>query len=90
MKAHVDAFNQEKALVGAFSVIVKSSRTFGKPSFEALAGTAHLPTINYGYFAEFCTASVIRNGEDFLKNMPDGPRRALRIYGRWVMGKKTW
>ena len=36
MKALVGAFNQEKALVGAFSVIVKSSRTFGQPSFEAL------------------------------------------------------
>ena len=29
VKALVGAFNQEKALVGAFSVIVKSSRTFG-------------------------------------------------------------
>ena len=29
-------FNQEMALLGAFSVIVKSSGTFGKPSFEAL------------------------------------------------------
>ena len=77
VKALVSTFNQEKALIG-------------NPSFQALAGAAHLPTINYGYFAEFCTASVIRNGEDFLKNMPDGPRRALRIYGRWVMGKKTW
>ena len=36
MKALVGAFNQEKALVGAFSVIVKSSGTFGKPSLEAL------------------------------------------------------
>ena len=90
MKVLVGAFNQEKAQVGAFSMIVKSWRTSGKPSFQALAGAAHLPTINYGYFAEFCTASVIRNGEDFLKNMPDGPRHALRIYGRWVMGKKTW
>ena len=38
VKAEVAAFNQEKALVGAFSVIVKSSGTFGKPSFEALGG----------------------------------------------------
>ena len=29
VKALVGAFNQEKALVGAFSVIVKSSGTFG-------------------------------------------------------------
>ena len=36
MKALVGAFNQEKALVGAFSVIVKSSGTFGSPSFQAL------------------------------------------------------
>ena len=28
-KVLVDAFNQEKALVGAFTVIVKSSGTFG-------------------------------------------------------------
>ena len=28
VKALVGAFNQEKALAGAFSVIVKSSRTF--------------------------------------------------------------
>ena len=38
MKAQVAAFNQEKVLVGAFSAIVKSSGTFGKPSFEALGG----------------------------------------------------
>ena len=39
----VVTFNQEKALVGAFSVIVKSSRTFVKPSFEAIdpAGILH-------------------------------------------------
>ena len=36
MKAVLDAFNQEKALVGAFSVIVKSSWTFRYPSFQAL------------------------------------------------------
>ena len=36
VKALVGAFNQEKALVGAFSMIVKSSRTFVKPSFQAL------------------------------------------------------
>ena len=36
MKALVGAFNQEKDLVGAFSVIVKFSRTFVQPSFEAL------------------------------------------------------
>ena len=29
VKAIVGAFNQERALVGAFSMIVKSSRTFG-------------------------------------------------------------
>ena len=39
MKALVGAFNQEKALVGAFSVIVKSSETFGEPSFQALVIT---------------------------------------------------
>ena len=36
MKALVDTFHQEKALVGAFSVIVKSSQTFVKPKFQAL------------------------------------------------------
>ena len=36
VKALVGSFYQEKALIGAFSVIVKSSRTFGLPSFEAL------------------------------------------------------
>ena len=36
------AFNQEKALVGAFSVIVKSSRNLREPSFEALLATGHL------------------------------------------------
>ena len=36
MKVLVDAFNQEKALVGTFSVIVESSRTFGLLSFQAL------------------------------------------------------
>ena len=33
------AFNQDKALVGAFSIIVKSMGTFGYPSFEALVET---------------------------------------------------
>ena len=32
----VGAFNQEKALVGAFSMIVKTLRNLRKPSFEAL------------------------------------------------------
>ena len=36
----VGALNQEKALVGAFSVIVKSSQTFGQPSFNAILNTA--------------------------------------------------
>ena len=36
MKALVGAFNLEKALVGAFFVIVKSSQTFVKPMFQAL------------------------------------------------------
>ena len=36
MKALVGTFNQEKALVGAFYVILKSSRTFLNPSFAAL------------------------------------------------------
>ena len=35
----VGAFNQEKAIVGAFSIIVKSSRTFVSPSFQALLVT---------------------------------------------------
>ena len=36
MKALVGAFNQEKALVGALSVIVKSPGTFGSRSFQAV------------------------------------------------------
>ena len=36
VKALVGAFNQEKALEGAFSVIVKSLRYLQEPSFEAL------------------------------------------------------
>ena len=35
VKALVGAFNQEKALVGAFSVIVKSSQNFVYPSIQA-------------------------------------------------------
>ena len=38
MKALVGAFNQEKVLVGAFSVIVKLRVIFGDPWFEALVG----------------------------------------------------
>ena len=38
MKAVVAAFNQEKALVGAFSVVVKTSRNLREGSFEALPG----------------------------------------------------
>ena len=37
VKGLVGTFNQEKALVGAFSLIVKSSGTFRNPSFQALA-----------------------------------------------------
>ena len=40
MKAPVGAFNQGKAILGTFSVIVKSSQTFAKPSFEALVQVA--------------------------------------------------
>ena len=36
IKALEQAFNQEKALIGAFSVIAKSSRAFVSPSFQAL------------------------------------------------------
>ena len=36
MEALVGTFSQEKALVGAFSVIVKSSGNLQEPSFEAL------------------------------------------------------
>ena len=36
MKALAGAFNQEKALVGAFSVLVKTSRYLREPKFEAL------------------------------------------------------
>ena len=36
-------FNQEKALVEAFSVIVRSSHTFGKPSFQALVRDTSSP-----------------------------------------------
>ena len=47
MKALVGAFNKEEALVGAFSVIVKSSRTFVYSSNEVsgdceAAGVSHL------------------------------------------------
>ena len=38
VKALLGTFNQEKALVGAFSVIMKSSRTFAKPSVAAVVG----------------------------------------------------
>ena len=36
VKVLVGAFNQEKAIVAAFSVIVKSSRNLLEPSFQAL------------------------------------------------------
>ena len=38
-KALVGSFNQEKVLVGAFSVIMKSSHTLREPSFAALVST---------------------------------------------------
>ena len=47
MKALVGAFNQEKALVGAFSVIMKSSWTFVQPSFRALDLTAIVQYVQY-------------------------------------------
>ena len=43
MKAVIDAFNQEKALKGAFSVIVQ----LRKGSFEALAEIAHCNNASY-------------------------------------------
>ena len=49
MKALAGAFNQEKALVGAFSVITNILR---EPPFEALvAGTMGL----HNYFPLYCT-----------------------------------
>ena len=36
VRALVGSFNQEKALVAVFSVIVKFSQTFAWPSFQAL------------------------------------------------------
>ena len=51
MKALVGAFNQEKALVGAFSVIVKSSGTFGLASFQAL-----VPSCRVGRTAHYTAA----------------------------------
>ena len=41
VKALVGTFNQEKAPVGAFSVIVKSLRSFIEPLFQALVLTQH-------------------------------------------------
>ena len=38
------AFNQEKALVGTFSVIVKFSQTFVQPLFEALVSSLQSDT----------------------------------------------
>ena len=43
MKALVDTFNQEKALVGVFSMIVKSSRNLREGSFEALVAAQRPP-----------------------------------------------
>ena len=45
VKALVGAINQEKALVGSFSVIVKYSRTFVRTS-SGLAGGAALVPVN--------------------------------------------
>ena len=36
VQAQLGTFSQEMALEGAFSVIVKSLQTFGKPTFQAL------------------------------------------------------
>ena len=46
MKAVVAAFNQEKALVGAFSVITNLRMEL----FEALCEVDHLPADNNSYF----------------------------------------
>ena len=43
MKVLVDTFNQEKALVGVFSMIVKSSRNLREGSFEALVAAQRPP-----------------------------------------------
>ena len=58
VKALVGAFNQEKALVGAFSVIAKSSGTFGKPSFEALLST------QLGTFLDLEQNTELSDGKD--------------------------
>ena len=42
VKALIGAFNHKKALVGAFSMIVKTLRNLRKPSFEALLQHLHL------------------------------------------------
>ena len=46
MKAVVAAFNQEKALVGAFSVIVQLYRLIVNSSISSLI-LGHIPGINY-------------------------------------------
>ena len=49
VKAIVGAFNQEKTLVGAFSVIVKSLPKIRGPSFEVLLQTLWTNYLQHGH-----------------------------------------
>ena len=53
MKAVVAAFNQEKALVGAFSVIVQLHRLIDLRHYPALSGLYHCTWDSRGYLSCF-------------------------------------
>ena len=55
------ASNQEEALVGAFSVIVKSSRTFGEPSLQALKRYNWHLSLALKHFSRGQQSSAIRS-----------------------------
>ena len=66
----VGAFKQEKALVGDFSVIVKSSWTFVYPSFQALSSTPPLPWLTDTYI--LCQVSLKYSTSNFKSRSSHG------------------
>ena len=67
MKALVEAFNQEKALVGAFSVIVKTDG-----SFAALTAALQQRTVGVWRLLIMCVVSV---------GTPSVPRQGGGLWG---------
>ena len=72
VKVQADAFNQEKALVEAFSVIVRTSCYLREPLFEALVDSRY--QLDRGGAKHAATPTLSSNPHPLLRQLP--PARA--------------